>query len=39
MVFSIGPRILPHFAGARRLFSTRLMLAALLLLQLGCTLA
>ena len=38
MVFSIGPRILPHFCGIMRLFSTRLMLASLLLLQLGCTL-
>lgn len=38
MVFAIGPRILPHFSGIRRIFSTRLMLASLLLLQLGCTL-
>lgn len=38
MVFAIGPRILPHFAGVRRLFSTRLMLLSLLLLQTGCTL-
>jgi len=38
MVFSIGPRILPHFTGVRALFSKRLMLASLLLLQLGCTL-
>ncbi len=38
MVFSIGPRILPHFCGVTRLFSTRLMLASLLLLQVGCTL-
>lgn len=38
MVFSIGPRILPHFCGITRLFSTRLMLASLLLLQVGCTL-
>jgi hypothetical protein len=38
MVFSIGPRILPEFAGVRGLFSKRLMLASLLLLQLGCTL-
>jgi hypothetical protein len=38
MVFAIGPRILPHFAGVRRIFSTRLMLASLLLLQFGCTL-
>ncbi len=38
MVFSIGPRILPHFAGIERIFSTRLMLLALLFLQVGCTL-
>ncbi|MGC9224394.1 MAG: hypothetical protein ACP5E2_10740 [Terracidiphilus sp.] len=38
MVFAIGPRILPHFGGIYRVFSTRLMLASLLLLQLGCTL-
>jgi hypothetical protein len=38
MVFSIGPRILPHFCGIMRLFSTRLMFASLLLIQLGCTL-
>lgn len=38
MVFAIGPRILPHFCGIMRLFSTRLMLASLLLLQAGCTL-
>lgn len=38
MVFSIGPRILPHFCGITRLFSTRLMFASLLLLQVGCTL-
>lgn len=38
MVFSIGPRILPHFCGVTRLFSTRLMFASLLLLQVGCTL-
>ncbi|MBS1801844.1 MAG: hypothetical protein JST28_00675 [Acidobacteria bacterium] len=38
MVFSIGPRILPHFCGIARLFSTRLMFASLLLLQVGCTL-
>jgi hypothetical protein len=38
MVFAIGPRILPHFGGISRIFSTRLMLASLLLLQLGCTL-
>ncbi len=38
MVFSIGPRILPHFGGIYRIFSTRLMLLSLLLLQIGCTL-
>ncbi len=38
MVFAIGPRILPHFSGINRIFSTRLMLASLLLLQFGCTL-
>ncbi len=38
MVFAIGPRILPHFAGIYRIFSTRLMFASLLLLQMGCTL-
>ncbi|MDE3149387.1 MAG: hypothetical protein KGL37_07950 [Acidobacteriota bacterium] len=38
MVFAIGPRILPHFTGVRALFSKRLMLLSLLLLQTGCTL-
>ena len=38
MVFAIGPRILPHFGGIYRIFSTRLMLVSLLLLQVGCTL-
>jgi hypothetical protein len=38
MVFSIGPRILPHFAGVYGIFSKRLMFLSLLLLQLGCTL-
>lgn len=38
MVFAIGPRILPHFGGVERIFSTRLMLVSLLLLQAGCTL-
>lgn len=38
MVFAIGPRILPHFGGIYRIFSTRLMFASLLFLQLGCTL-
>ena len=38
MVFTIGPRILPHFAGVRKLFSRPLMLLSLVLLQVGCTL-
>jgi len=38
MVFAIGPQILPHFRGIYRIFSTRLMFVALLLLQMGCTL-
>jgi uncharacterized protein involved in response to NO len=38
MVFSIGPRILPHFAGVRAIFSKRLMFLSLLLLQTGCSL-
>lgn len=38
MVFSIGPRILPHFGGIYRIFSTRLMFVSLFLLQFGCTL-
>ncbi len=38
MVFGIGPRILPHFGGVYNLFSKRLMLFSLLLLQFGCTL-
>jgi hypothetical protein len=38
MVFAMGPRILPHFGGIYRIFSTRLMLVCLLLLQVGCTL-
>jgi hypothetical protein len=36
MVFSIGPRILPHFAGVQAIFSKRLMFLSLLLLQMGC---
>ena len=36
MVFAIGQRILPAFCGARVLFSKTLMLASLLLLNLGC---
>jgi hypothetical protein len=38
MVLSIGPRILPAFAGMRLLWSTRLMFASLALLVTGCTL-
>ncbi len=38
MVFTIGPRILPHFSGIYNLFSKRLMLLSLLILQTGCTL-
>jgi len=38
MVFAIGPRILPHFAGVQRIFSRHLMFVGLLLLQTGCTL-
>jgi hypothetical protein len=38
MVFAIGPRILPHFAGIYGIFSKRLMLMSLMLLQTGCTL-
>ena len=38
MVFAIGPRILPHFAGIYSVFSKRLMFISLLLLQTGCTL-
>jgi uncharacterized protein involved in response to NO len=36
MVFAIGPRILPHFAGIQNIFSKRLMLLSLLCLQAGC---
>ena len=38
MVFGIGQRILPAFSGMRHLYSTRLMLASMLLLTLGCAL-
>jgi uncharacterized protein involved in response to NO len=38
MVFAIGQRVLPAFAGMRVLYSPRLMLACLLLLNLGCML-
>jgi hypothetical protein len=36
MVFVVGQRILPAFCGMRLLWSTRLMLWSLLLLQIGC---
>jgi hypothetical protein len=38
MVFAIGQRVLPAFAGMRVLFSRRLMLTCLLLLNVGCAL-
>jgi uncharacterized protein involved in response to NO len=38
MVFAIGPRILPHFAGVFAIFSKGLMFIGLLMLQVGCTL-
>jgi hypothetical protein len=36
MVFAIGQRVLPAFAGMRILYSTRLMLVCLVLLNVGC---
>jgi hypothetical protein len=38
MVFAIGQRILPAFCGARVLYSSRLMLASLSALTIGCAL-
>ena len=38
MVFAVGQRVLPAFAGMRVLYSSKLMLASLLLLNTGCTL-
>lgn len=38
MVFAIGQRVMPAFAGMRVLYSPRFMLACLLLLNLGCAL-
>ncbi|HZI56183.1 MAG TPA: NnrS family protein [Verrucomicrobiae bacterium] len=38
MVFAIGQRVLPAFAGMRVLYSPRLMLVCLLLLNAGCML-
>ena len=35
-VFTIGPKILPAFFNVRRLWSTRLMAASLVLLHIGC---
>jgi hypothetical protein len=36
MVFTVGPRILPAFCGGFTLFSQRLMIASLVLLNAGC---
>jgi uncharacterized protein involved in response to NO len=38
VIVSVGQRILPAFAGMRQLWKPRLMLTALLLLTIGCTL-
>lgn len=38
MIFAIGQRILPAFCGMRQLFSKQLMLASLLILNVGCLL-
>ncbi len=38
MVFAVGPRILPHFAGIQNIFSKHLMFLSLLCLQTGCLL-
>jgi hypothetical protein len=38
MVFAIGQRVLPAFAGMRVLYSPQLMLTCLLLLNIGCAL-
>lgn len=38
MVFCVGQRILPAFAGMRQLWSSELMFAGLALLTIGCTL-
>jgi hypothetical protein len=38
MVFAIGPRILPYFAGIYSIFSKRMMFMSLVILQTGCTL-
>ncbi|MGO9273012.1 MAG: NnrS family protein [Terriglobia bacterium] len=38
MVFAVGQRVLPAFSGRHLLFSTKFMVAALLLLAIGCLL-
>lgn len=38
MVFTIGQRVLPAFAGMKLLYSRRLMFTSLILLNVGCTL-
>lgn len=38
MVMTVGPRILPHFAGVSGLYSARMMFATLMLLSVGCAL-
>jgi uncharacterized protein involved in response to NO len=38
MIFTIGPKILPAFCGGKALFSQRLTLLSLVLLNAGCTL-
>jgi len=38
MIFTIGQRVLPAFCGMRQLFSSKLMFAACLTLNLGCLL-
>jgi uncharacterized protein involved in response to NO len=38
MILSVGQRILPAFAGMRKLWSTKLMFAGLVFVMLGCTL-
>jgi uncharacterized protein involved in response to NO len=38
MVFAIGQRVLPAFAGMKLLFSTKLMFVSLVLLTIGCAL-
>jgi uncharacterized protein involved in response to NO len=38
MVMTVGPRILPHFAGVRGIYSRGLMFSTLLFLLAGCTL-